>query len=129
MYAEVAAKAKRITEVRVSSPGMVWCWANRTQVLSPMSPRSSNFQENRLFITLQPENNTLLFKLHFGIEPQHFKWRCEVYGVRPVVETALQGLINRAPDDLTRFMGRYTLDEIYAVQGDEQTTHRALDDL
>lgn len=129
VYAEVDVETLHIAELLAGSPGMVWIWVNGHLTLSPMIPRPANLQDDRVFIALQPGINKLLFKLHFGEEPWCLEWRCQSYGAPETVEVAVKDLVNRAPDDLTRVLARFALAEIYAAQGDEKATRRALDAL
>ena len=94
-----------------------------------MIPHPANLLDDRFFIALQPGVNRLLFKLHFGFEPWILECCCDRYGEPDAVETAMQSLIGQESDAFTKLMARYTLTEIYAVQGDEQATCHALNSL
>jgi hypothetical protein len=56
-------------------------------------------------------------------------FRCESYGQPEDVEAAVEELVDRAPDDVTRLSARYTLAELAAAQGNVDAAHRALDAL
>ena len=129
LYAELEAVAPQIAQLSCGSPGMVRVWANGQLTLSPMIPRPAHRLDDRILIHLKPGSNQLLIKLHFGIEPWQWQWRCDSYGDPQSMEAAVQEMISQSSNELQRLLARYTLVEIQAVQGDVPATHQALKEL
>jgi hypothetical protein len=129
VYAEVEAEELSLAELGTGLPLNIWAWANGELVIAPTFPHLERPLEERAFVALQPGTNRLLLKLHFATDPWLLAFRCERLGPPENIETALTGLVDQAPDDLTRLLARYTLAEIFAVQGKVEATHRALEGL
>jgi hypothetical protein len=129
VYAELETTKPQIALLSCESPGMVRAWVNGQLTLAPMIPRPAHRLDDRVLIHLKPGTNQLLFKLHFGIEPWHWQWRCDGYGDPQSIEAAVNEMISQSSNDLQRLLARYTLVEIQAVQGDVPAAHLALNGL
>lgn len=129
VYAEVEVEEPHIAELATGVPLNTWVWANGELAIAPTFPHLERPLEDRAFVALRPGTNTLLLKLHYATDPWALAFRCDTYGRPEDVEAAFTDLAKRSPDDLTRLLARYTLAETFAVQGNTEATHHALDAL
>ncbi|MCA9417415.1 MAG: hypothetical protein KC917_14135, partial [Candidatus Omnitrophica bacterium] len=129
VYAEVEVEEPQIAELATGTPANVWAWANGELTIAPVFPHLERPVEDRAFIKLRPGTNKILLKLHIAIEPWSLSFHFESYGRPKDIEAALADVLNRSPDDVTRLLARYTLAEIFAIQGKVEATHQALDAL
>jgi hypothetical protein len=129
VYAEVEVDTPHIAEFSFASSAMASAWSNGQLVRAPLIPWTANLADDRVLILLQPGINSLLLKLNFGEEPWTLEWHCEGLGAPQQVQQLMDDLIAQSPDDLTRLMARFSVVEIYALQGKDETTLQALEAL
>jgi hypothetical protein len=129
LYAEVEVDRPQIAQLSFASSAMASAWSNGQLVRAPLIPWPPNLADDCVFILLQPGKNTLLFKLNFGEGPWSLEWHCEGLASPEQADKAMADLIAQPPDDLTRLMARFSIVEISALQGDDETTLEALEAL
>ncbi len=129
LYAEIEAPEAQVAQLVFGSQAWAHAWFNDQAVISPTMPFPANPQDSRAWVALHPGTNHLLLKLLFEGNAWGLEWRVESYGAPQSIDKALNNLVKRAPDAVTRLTARFALAEIHAAQGDEPETRRALDAL